>query len=125
MTVCISGETIPGSPLTKPSMLPLPSDWVFICRGYKVNLLKHVVCRLSRSVSPELSHRQFIFALFVSFSDTEVALKVAPTKYLISHSDGEKGCKQDRWHFTCYEMMQLITTLPCVKTHKSIQTGGD
>ncbi|MED6257911.1 hypothetical protein ATANTOWER_000383 [Ataeniobius toweri] len=57
--------------------------------------------------------------------NTEVALKVAPTKYLISRSDGEKGCKQDRWHFTCYEMMQLITTLPCVKTHKSIQTGKE
>lgn len=26
--------------------------------------------------------------------------------------------RRDRWHFTCYETMQLITTLPCVLTHK-------
>lgn len=30
-------------------------------------------------------------------------------------------CWRDRWHFACYETMQLITTLPRVFTHTAIR----
>lgn len=101
-------------------------DWVFICRGYKLGfLILNKVYGLSPPVPLEVS--TFFLALFVS--DTEVVIKVPKLIVWSCKKNKKKNtakkqqrCRWDRWHFTCYEMMQLITTLPYVITHKSIPT---